>query len=366
MLSEDEENDCTCLVVEEEAPKELQRSTGRATLDCPFMTDERKGKDDPSSVSHSEATEVSGRKLSVQDTLMGARCEVDFWVGGELLAYRGIVVGRGDRRGQLKIVFDDKEELSVPRNLVRRVLQSQENGCDFEYRSGADDPIALGRPPDDDGAEARGQVKRLRKGLEKCGWVAELRRRRILEEEDAQWGSYGAVPRYFDGSDLSPPDERWWRRNKPRRDPRPGQAPGRFGGELCEVCGQGGELIVCDGPGQDDGQCADGQRRGFHCDCLSRPADAPPPGRWACDMCRTELERVTTVRVRADEATAHMCSVFGLSGGLDGASIVFQRPEVPALPDGFRIGLLIGPAGPSRTALLRAIADVVPGGLSKG
>ena len=44
--------------------------------------------------------------------------------------------------------------------------------------------------------------------------------------------------------------------------------------DYCDVCKQGGEIILCDG-------CP----RAFHLVCLEPPLDAPPEGWWPCPVC---------------------------------------------------------------------------------
>ena len=44
--------------------------------------------------------------------------------------------------------------------------------------------------------------------------------------------------------------------------------------DYCDVCKQGGEIILCDG-------CP----RAFHLVCLEPPLDKPPEGWWPCPVC---------------------------------------------------------------------------------
>merc|ERR1712039_62352 len=61
--------------------------------------------------------------------------------------------------------------------------------------------------------------------------------------------------------------------------------------EYCEVCGQGGEIILCD-------YCP----KAYHLVCLDPELDEPPEGKWACPSCEKNGPPVA----EADEDDEHM------------------------------------------------------------
>lgn len=203
---------------------------------------------------------------------------------------------------------------------------------------------------------AHRRKNQLNESLERNAWPRQLRKRGIEEVDQPEWGTYGRIGWYMDGGALSREDEDWWRLNKPRRGGGTGKAPSQFGGKFCEVCGQGGVLVECDGPRPAAGRCADGAVRAFHLICLPRPLLQPPEGPWACDRCRAEQGRTVEARVVPDAATRYVCDVLEISA-FDGLT-EFSRPDLPDVPDDYRLGVIVGPSGSGKSMLLRAMSDV--------
>ncbi|XP_042746626.1 autoimmune regulator-like [Lagopus leucura] len=73
------------------------------------------------------------------------------------------------------------------------------------------------------------------------------------------------------------------------RDP----APYQDNEDECAVCGDGGELICCDG-------CP----RAFHLPCLVPPLPRVPSGTWQCSSCVAELGRLREADVAAEQLPA--------------------------------------------------------------
>lgn len=60
--------------------------------------------------------------------------------------------------------------------------------------------------------------------------------------------------------------------------------------EVCEICGVGGTLLVCD-------SCS----RLYHLDCLDPPLQSVPEGQWSCNACTGKEKEATERTLRCEQ-----------------------------------------------------------------
>ena len=211
---------------------------------------------------------------------------------GETKDMQGFVSGSGDIQGSVKIMFPDGSTWTVPRSKILRLSQRKRScvfgGGDVDEQDAPSgwESIRMQAPVASRLLHARAEGPTQAAGNERFGWRAQLRQRGIEEASDPAYGSYGKAPRYENGDALSYADLQWWMWNKPRRG-EDGAGEALLDGEWCEGCGEGGELMVCDGPMAQWSSCVDGRSRAFHCgQCLQPPLARPPAGRWMCRLCQ--------------------------------------------------------------------------------
>ena len=291
----------------------------------------------------------------------------------------GVVIGRGDAEGELSIEFDSEGEEEKIWSVPLREIEFIKSGDSNRARRKMKKPVceqpmpgpALGEGDDD--ASPRAQEAALLACVSRIGWNAKIKRRGIIEVNRAdndECGSYGKRPAYQNGKPLEPEgeDEKWRRRNKPRIG---GECSGdtRYNGEFCEVCGEGAapggneELILCEGHTVNVEKCIDGEIRGYHLDCLDRPLEQVPEGRWMCGLCRRIAGGAPpTAPTVPDRATKFVRDVFGIAGAEDVPPLRRDYSSLLSkVPTDFRIGLICGASGSGKSTLLGSLTREPPG-----
>ena len=127
-----------------------------------------------------------------------------------------------------------------------------------------------------------------------------------------------------------------------------------YGGESCYRCGEGGDLIICDGCPEEWSHFA------AHPNCCSKPR-IDPSDPWLCDECHQKKynsDRVRTTSVVCDEHYKYIHEKFNpddyqpLEIG-EVKELSFKMPEIGELPKNYAIGLIMGPSGSGKTLLLK-------------